>query len=157
MFFRIVQLNEMRALRNPPKLVQLTMEAVCGLLGHKGTDWDEIRKIIRNDSFIKDVLEFDSTTVRPKLLEDIARKFKTDASTTVDQVPPPFIDAFLCILFKKIRCVSVSGVLRIEGVRAALPVGDVPHRKGLEDSLVEYLSRATQVFSCPFVPCLWID
>jgi len=81
------QLDEVRALRNPPKLVQLTMEAVCSMLGHKqATDWDEIRKIIRKDDFIAAVLAFDSTKLRARQIEDIERKYMADPSVSVESV-----------------------------------------------------------------------
>lgn len=47
------QLDEVRALPTPPKLVQLTLEAVCAMLGSNATNWGDIRKIIKGDTFIK--------------------------------------------------------------------------------------------------------
>jgi dynein heavy chain 1 len=63
------------------------MEAVCSMLGHKqATDWDEIRKVIRKDDFIAAVLDFDSTKLKPKQVEEIERKFLADPSVSVESV-----------------------------------------------------------------------
>ena len=81
------QLDEVRALPNPPKLVQLTMEAVCSMLGHKqATEWGEIRKTIRKGDVIAAVLAFDSTKLRARQIEDIERKYMADPSVSVESV-----------------------------------------------------------------------
>jgi len=80
------QLDEVRALRNPPKLVQHTMEAVCLMLGHRCGSWDELRKIIRQDGFIQDVIGFDSSKqTNAKQIDDVKRKYMDEAGITIEQ------------------------------------------------------------------------
>jgi dynein heavy chain 1 len=79
-------LDELRAMRNPPKLVQLTLEAVLVLLGQRVGEWADIQKSVRNENFIKDVLDFDSTKVGLKQLEDVQRRYMSDDSVGVEQV-----------------------------------------------------------------------
>ena len=81
------QLDEVRALRNPPKLVQLTMEACCFMLGHKDVDnWDEVRKVIRKEEFIHDILEFDSSKLAKSMVASIKSKYMSDPNTTAESV-----------------------------------------------------------------------
>lgn len=55
------QLNELRALQNPPEPVKCTLEAVCALLGftHQSRTWREILSIVRSDAFIPRIVQFD--------------------------------------------------------------------------------------------------
>ena len=57
-------LVEIRALRNPPKLVKTALESVCLLLGQQTTDWKEIRSIIMKDNFIPDIVKFSTEDIR---------------------------------------------------------------------------------------------
>ena len=60
------QLDEVRALARPPNAVRLTLEMVSIMIGEKNMDWNEIRKVIRNENFIPTVVNFDPLTLTPK-------------------------------------------------------------------------------------------
>ena len=60
-------LVEIRALRNPPKLVKTALESVCLLLGEPSTDWKEIRSIIMKDNFIPDIVKFSTEDIKYSL------------------------------------------------------------------------------------------
>lgn len=50
-------INEMKALKQPPSLVQIVMGAVCVLFGEK-EDWPSAQKLLGRMTFIADLLEF---------------------------------------------------------------------------------------------------
>eukprot|EP00767_Chilomastix_cuspidata_P001620 gnl/Chilomastix_cuspidata/1746.p1 GENE.gnl/Chilomastix_cuspidata/1746~~gnl/Chilomastix_cuspidata/1746.p1 ORF type:complete len:4985 (-),score=1600.97 gnl/Chilomastix_cuspidata/1746:1376-14452(-) len=54
--------DELRALARPPEGVRLAMEAVCLTLGKikRATEWNDIRKIIRQDTFLGSVLSYNT-------------------------------------------------------------------------------------------------
>ena len=54
------QMDEVRVLARPPKMVQMTMEAVAVMLGDQCKDWTAIRRVIRKDDFIEKVINFES-------------------------------------------------------------------------------------------------
>lgn len=54
------QLNEVRVMGRPPAAVQLAMESVCTLLGHKVAGWQTVRGIIQRDDFITSIVNFDN-------------------------------------------------------------------------------------------------
>ncbi len=56
-------LKNVRALQKPRKSVQRTMDVVCDLIENKNAEYDDILKIISNDSFLEDVLSLDYPTV----------------------------------------------------------------------------------------------
>lgn len=60
------QLDEVRALARPPNAVRLTLEMVSIMIGEKNMDWNEIRKVIRNENFIPTVVNFDPLTLTTK-------------------------------------------------------------------------------------------
>ena len=64
-----MQINEIKSLRNPPKLVKITLEAVCIILGNrpkKMKDWRECKKVFCQSKFILNVLQFDTLTLKKK-------------------------------------------------------------------------------------------
>ncbi|CAI5743819.1 unnamed protein product [Peronospora destructor] len=57
---RKTQLDEIRALARPPAAVRMTMEAVAVMLGESSLEWADLRRFIRKDDFISQVVNFDS-------------------------------------------------------------------------------------------------
>ncbi|CAI5714683.1 unnamed protein product [Hyaloperonospora brassicae] len=57
---RKAQLDEIRALARPPAAVRMTMEAVAVMLGESSLEWADLRRFIRKDDFISQVVHFDS-------------------------------------------------------------------------------------------------
>lgn len=53
-------LTEVRVMGKPPLNVQLAMQSVCTLLGHKITSWADVQGIIRRDDFISSIVNFDN-------------------------------------------------------------------------------------------------
>ncbi|ODV98401.1 hypothetical protein PACTADRAFT_20118, partial [Pachysolen tannophilus NRRL Y-2460] len=53
-------LNELKAMRTPPEAVVLTLKSVCDLIGYNPETWRDIQSIIRSDSFIVDIVNFDN-------------------------------------------------------------------------------------------------
>ncbi|KAL7268764.1 dynein heavy chain [Rhizina undulata] len=53
-------LTEVRVMGKPPPAVQLAMESVCTLLGHKVNNWATVQSIIRRDDFISSIVNFDN-------------------------------------------------------------------------------------------------
>lgn len=76
------QLNELRALQNPPEPVKCTLEAVCELLGFtiQGRNWREILSIVRSDAFIPRIVQFDHAT------SDSSRVLALIGDLTVERV-----------------------------------------------------------------------
>ena len=68
------QLDELRALRMPPIQAKRTIEAVSIILGlvplQKSYEWDDIRKALRDRSFIPNVISFE-----PRDMDDNAAEF----------------------------------------------------------------------------------
>jgi dynein heavy chain 1 len=61
-------LTEVRAMGRPPAAVQLAMESVCILLGHKITGWSVVQSVIRRDDFISSIVNFDNEKQMTKKL-----------------------------------------------------------------------------------------
>ena len=58
-------LDEVKAFGRPPPKVQMTMEALCGLLGKGKVEWKDIRRLIIQPDFIPSILNFDSNKITP--------------------------------------------------------------------------------------------
>jgi dynein heavy chain 1 len=79
------QLDEIRALGRPPAAVRMTVEAVAVMLGETSLEWGDLRRFIRRDDFISQVVNFDSekltsrqrNTIQTNYIEN-AEEFKYD-------------------------------------------------------------------------------
>ncbi|KAI5805001.1 dynein heavy chain, N-terminal region 1-domain-containing protein [Geopyxis carbonaria] len=61
-------LTEVRVMSRPPASVQLAMESVCTLLGHKVPAWANVQGVIRRDDFIMSIVNFDNEKQMTKSL-----------------------------------------------------------------------------------------
>ncbi|EIN13444.1 dynein heavy chain protein 1 [Punctularia strigosozonata HHB-11173 SS5] len=68
------QLQEVRAMANPPEAVKLAMESVCTILGHKIDGWRTVQGIIRRDDFIQRIVNFDTANQMTKAHRDLMKK-----------------------------------------------------------------------------------
>jgi len=82
------QLDEVRALSHPPGPVKLTMEAVCVVLGEKAPEitWDMVRKRIRADGFMQDVVNFNTEKLTDKARARLKKNYLSDESFTYERV-----------------------------------------------------------------------
>lgn len=73
------QLDELRALRQPPIHAKRTLEAVSVILGllplQKTYDWDDVRKALRDRSFIPQVVGFEPKDMDEQAAEMIRQKY----------------------------------------------------------------------------------
>ena len=56
-------LREIKALKTPPKPVEMAVSSLVLLLGKKFTEWKDIKAFMASDSFIKSIIEFDSESI----------------------------------------------------------------------------------------------
>ena len=65
-------ITEVKGFAKPPALVQVTMEAVCTLLGEK-PDWDSAKKVLSDSSFMQKLLTYDKDNIPPKILKALQK------------------------------------------------------------------------------------
>jgi len=80
------QLEEIKALRKPPELVEMTMKAVCIMMSKKADDWAAIGKIIGDAKFIPSILNFDTSTITEKQREKINKECFSNENFNYDRV-----------------------------------------------------------------------
>lgn len=68
------QMQEVRAMGNPPEAVKLAMESACTILGHKVDSWRTVQGIIRQDNFQQRILGFDTNRQLTKPLREFMKK-----------------------------------------------------------------------------------
>lgn len=72
---RKAQLDEIRVLTRPPRLVQLTLEMVSIMIGEKDLDWIEIRKVIKREDFVSTIVNFDPLTLTTKQVHQVQETY----------------------------------------------------------------------------------
>eukprot|EP01059_Diplonema_ambulator_P010461 TRINITY_DN204_c1_g2_i3.p1 TRINITY_DN204_c1_g2~~TRINITY_DN204_c1_g2_i3.p1 ORF type:complete len:3050 (+),score=1214.76 TRINITY_DN204_c1_g2_i3:4746-13895(+) len=65
-------INEMKAYNKPPEAVQTCMAAVQTVL-RRGTSWDEAKKTMGDQQFLKQLLEYEKENLTDRLLASIAK------------------------------------------------------------------------------------
>ena len=80
------QLAEVRTLKTPPPAVKLALECVCTVLGHRDTDWADIRKLMSSDTFIGSIVNFDSSELKPETRKLVVQKFISNEEFTYEKV-----------------------------------------------------------------------
>ncbi|KIJ45695.1 hypothetical protein M422DRAFT_778888 [Sphaerobolus stellatus SS14] len=68
------QMQEVRAMANPPEAVKLAMESACTILGNKVDSWRTVQGIIRQDNFQQRILGFDTNRQLTKPLREFMKK-----------------------------------------------------------------------------------
>ncbi|XP_026818275.1 dynein heavy chain 6, axonemal-like [Rhopalosiphum maidis] len=63
-------INELRLLSKPHKLVQTVMEAVCLLFGKK-TDWTSAKTLLGDTNFLKVLQEYDTDSISDKMINQL--------------------------------------------------------------------------------------
>merc|ERR1712130_629092 len=78
------QLNEIKALKKPPKMVEMTLNCVLTLMGIKTKDWKDVQKILGGKDFIPQILKFDTNKVAEKTRKKIQKKYLSDEEFTYE-------------------------------------------------------------------------
>merc|ERR1712228_152335 len=68
------QLQELKALKKPPKMVEMTLNCVMTLMGIKAKEWKDVQKILGGKDFIPKILKFDTNQVAEKTRKKIQKK-----------------------------------------------------------------------------------
>ena len=80
------QLTEVRSMANPPEAVKLSMEAVCILLGHKIDSWKAVQAVLRSDSFISNIVNFDTAHLTRQLRDKMRTEYLSRPTFTFETV-----------------------------------------------------------------------
>merc|ERR1712113_1173422 len=80
------QLNEIKALKKPPKMVDMTLNCVLTLMGIKTNNWKDVQKILGGKDFIPQILKFDTNKVKEKTRKTIQKKYLENEDFTFERV-----------------------------------------------------------------------
>uniref|UniRef100_A0A5K3FEA9 Dynein heavy chain, cytoplasmic n=2 Tax=Mesocestoides corti TaxID=53468 RepID=A0A5K3FEA9_MESCO len=79
-------IQEIKAMRNPPPAVKMALEAICLLLGEKSTDWRQILTVIVKDSFVPSILNFDTEEITDSIRETMKKKYLENPEFNYEKV-----------------------------------------------------------------------
>ncbi|PFH31617.1 dynein heavy chain [Besnoitia besnoiti] len=71
-------LDELKSMANPPAMAKIAVEAVAVLItdaGDKPLNWDDARKVLKNQDFITKVVNFDCSNISPVTRKRVQTKF----------------------------------------------------------------------------------
>jgi len=79
-------LEELRAMAKPPAKVQMTLEAICLLLGHKKLDWNGTKRVIMEQGFISNIVNFDSKKITSAVRNNLKKNYLSDPDLNYESV-----------------------------------------------------------------------
>ena len=122
---------EVKGFPKPPPLVQMTMEAVCLLLGEK-TDWDTAKKVLGKGDFMSLLFEYDKDHIKAKIVKALT-KYVDNPEYTPENVQRQSKAAMsLCMWTRAMHTYSRVAKV-VEPKRKAL--------KAAEDALAETMAQ----------------
>merc|ERR1712113_717141 len=80
------QLNEIKALKKPPQMVEMTMNCVVTLMGKKIKNWKDVQKLLGSNDFIPSILKFDTNSVKEKVRKKIQKTYLSHEDFTFERV-----------------------------------------------------------------------
>merc|ERR1712244_161601 len=80
------QLNEIKVLRNPPKMVEMTMNCVVTLMGKKIKNWKDVQKLLCSNDFIPSILKFDTNKVKEKTRKKLQKEYLSKEDFNFERV-----------------------------------------------------------------------
>ncbi|XRB20985.1 dynein heavy chain [Pseudoscourfieldia marina] len=125
---------EIKGFVKPPSLVQLTMEAVCTLLGEK-TDWDSAKKVLTDGNFLKRLFDYDKDAIEPKVLKQL-KKYVDDPVYTPDQVAKQSVAAKSLCMWSRAMDLYAKVAKVVEPKRKALREAE-ESLQGMQAALAE--------------------
>lgn len=84
------QLDSIKALKNPPSKIKMTLEGVCYALTQKRLQWPEIIKLMVQAGFIKSVIEFNAENLSSETLKTINKEFLENKEWDVKSIASAF-------------------------------------------------------------------
>jgi len=82
-------LNEIRSYKAPPRLVQLTLEALCTIITNttkKTWDWNDLRQQVQKPTLIKDVIDFKTEDLKEHIKEAVGREYLDNKDWNVENI-----------------------------------------------------------------------
>ena len=74
----------LKTFTNPPRLVAVTLNAICLLFGSK-QEWSEAKKLLNDMKFLEKLKDFDKDNIPPKTIRQLA-KFMSDEEFTPENI-----------------------------------------------------------------------
>lgn len=56
-------IQEIKAMKNPPPVIKMAVESICLLLGDHSTDWRQILTTVMKDTFVPSILNFNTDEI----------------------------------------------------------------------------------------------
>lgn len=81
-------LDEIRAMANPPTLVKMTLEGVASLIGGtvKTWEWSEVRGLMRKDDFISTIVDYRTENLSPALARKIVKTYLESPEWNIEKI-----------------------------------------------------------------------
>uniref|UniRef100_A0A094ZVV8 Cytoplasmic dynein 1 heavy chain 1 n=1 Tax=Schistosoma haematobium TaxID=6185 RepID=A0A094ZVV8_SCHHA len=79
-------IQEIRAMKNPPPVVKMAVESICLLLGEASTDWNQILKILVKDSFVPSIINFNTDDVTDSIRDTMKKKYISNPDYNFEKV-----------------------------------------------------------------------
>ncbi|KAF8560528.1 hypothetical protein P879_02533 [Paragonimus westermani] len=79
-------IQEIKAMKNPPAVVKMAIESICLLLGEYSTDWRQILTTIMKDTFVPSILNFNTDDLTDSIRDTMKKKYLSNPDYNFEKV-----------------------------------------------------------------------
>jgi dynein heavy chain 1 len=147
-------LNEIMALLKPPQAVQVALEGTLTLMGKTATDWKSIRQAVAAEHFTRDVMDFNSETITPKIMQKMQGYLESDMFT-FDKADRASKAAGPLVKWARAQIMYATQLLKIEPLTNELKVleaaaGAMREQQAALQVLVQELEQKIQEYEADY-------
>ncbi|VDP72907.1 unnamed protein product [Echinostoma caproni] len=79
-------IQEIKAMKNPPPVIKMAVESICLLLGDHSTDWRQILTTVMKDTFVPSILNFNTDEITDSIRETMKKKYLSNPDYNFEKV-----------------------------------------------------------------------
>ncbi|THD25348.1 Dynein heavy chain 1 cytosolic [Fasciola hepatica] len=79
-------IQEIKAMKNPPPVIKMAVESICLLLGDHSTDWRQILTTVMKDTFVPSILNFNTDDITDSIRETMKKKYLSNPDYNFEKV-----------------------------------------------------------------------
>ncbi|PAA89834.1 hypothetical protein BOX15_Mlig025375g2 [Macrostomum lignano] len=133
-------IQEIKAMKNPPPAVKMAVESICLLLGEKSSDWKQIQGVIVKDTFVPSIVNYKTLEMPDSIRETMKKKYLSNPDYNFEKVNRASIACGPMVKWAIAQISYAEMLQKVEPLRAELKALEVEagsNRRNAEECQAE--------------------
>uniref|UniRef100_A0A1I8II96 Dynein heavy chain, cytoplasmic n=1 Tax=Macrostomum lignano TaxID=282301 RepID=A0A1I8II96_9PLAT len=133
-------IQEIKAMKNPPTAVKMAVESICLLLGEKSSDWKQIQGVIVKDTFVPSIVNYKTLEMPDSIRETMKKKYLSNPDYNFEKVNRASIACGPMVKWAIAQISYAEMLQKVEPLRAELKALEVEagsNRRNAEECQAE--------------------